>query len=156
MRYEKRNQDLTFIIIIVMCVRDSMFECLEMDISSYWFGKHNDMWFWLYIESLSMSSCCQPPTLSLNGQYKIYWYEVCLCECHSSSIPSIDSSWGIRSKIIYSIEFFLSLFLVLHSLRSIRLLKLTNGGWGKIHWTVRIVIWNSIEIFTSAGILVTQ
>lgn len=75
---------------------------------------------------------------------------MCLCEYHSSSIPSIDSSWGIRSKIIYSIEFLSLSFLILQ-LGAVRLLKLTFGGWEKKSIGLcRTIIWNSIEISASA------
>lgn len=68
----------------------------EMVISSYWFGKHNDIWFYapmsvcVYVFHIYKSDhvfVCQPP-LGHHVQYKIYWYECDVCR-KSSGIPAL-------------------------------------------------------------------
>lgn len=67
-------------------------------ISSYWFGKHNDIWFYAleYVcvcvcftfISPTMSSFVNHLTRTHHVQYKIYWYECDVCR-KSSGIPAL-------------------------------------------------------------------
>lgn len=75
----KKNQDLTFIVIahgirvcVCVCVvnvllRIWLLEFFGMVISSYWFGKHNDIWFYalacvcFHIYKSDHVFVCQPP-----------------------------------------------------------------------------------------------
>ena len=123
-----------------------------------------------YWKSIHVFVRCQPKihhhtNKSLNGQYKIYWYEIYVCVSAPESVTHqefealIPPGESEAKKIIYSIDF--------PSLRFDCLVYILEDYWcwqkgmrmGKnpLDCKSNAVIWNSIEIYIlSVLTLVTQ